>query len=62
MALEYQQSSMEEKPMEHQQAHALDQFPFFGEQPNSMLQLATNIPPHIYPYHLQLAQPSNLQE
>ncbi|XP_048334056.1 protein TRANSPARENT TESTA 16 [Ziziphus jujuba] len=61
MALEYQQTSMEAKPMEHQQP-ALDQFPYFGEQPNSVLQLATNIPAHIYPYHLQLAQPSTLQE
>ncbi|EEF48650.1 protein TRANSPARENT TESTA 16 [Ricinus communis] len=55
-ALEYQQATMEAKPVEHQQV--LDQFPFCGE-PNSVLQLAT-IPSQIHPYHLQLAQP-NLQ-
>lgn len=59
MAIEYQQqTSMEAKPMDHHQVEAnMDQFPFFGEQPNSVLQLAT-IPPQMYPYHLQLAQPS----
>ncbi|GAV72266.1 SRF-TF domain-containing protein/K-box domain-containing protein [Cephalotus follicularis] len=56
-ALEYQQIAMEAKPAEHHQI--LDQFPFYGEQPSSVLQLAT-IPPQLHPYHLQLAQP-NLQ-
>ncbi|KAF3455903.1 hypothetical protein FNV43_RR00545 [Rhamnella rubrinervis] len=60
MAMEYQQqTSMEAKPMDHHQVEAnMEQLPFFGEQqPNSVLQLAT-IPPQMYPYHLQLAQPS----
>lgn len=62
MAIEYQQqTSLEAKPMEHQVQAMVHQFPSFGDQPpNSVLQLAT-IPPQIYPYHLQLAQPS-LQE
>ncbi|XP_058001583.1 protein TRANSPARENT TESTA 16 isoform X1 [Hevea brasiliensis] len=55
VALEYQQATLEAKPMEHQQV--LDQFPFCGE-PSSVLQLAT-IPSQIHQsYHLQLAQPS----
>ncbi|KDP37522.1 hypothetical protein JCGZ_05961 [Jatropha curcas] len=57
VAMEYQQATIEAKPVEHQ--HVLDQFPFCGE-PSSVLQLAT-IPSQIHSYHLQLAQP-NLQE
>ncbi|KAE8022998.1 hypothetical protein FH972_008755 [Carpinus fangiana] len=54
-AIEYQQAAMEAKPVENHQV--VDQFQLYGEQPCSVLQLAT-FPPDIQPYHLQLAQPS----
>ncbi|XP_041013126.1 protein TRANSPARENT TESTA 16-like [Juglans microcarpa x Juglans regia] len=54
-AIEYQQAAMEGKTVEHQQVG--DHFSLYGDQPSSVLQLAT-IPPHIQPYHLQLAQPN----
>ncbi|XP_010522059.1 PREDICTED: protein TRANSPARENT TESTA 16 isoform X2 [Tarenaya hassleriana] len=57
-AVEYQQVAMEGKPPENQQF--LEQLQFYGEQPSSVLQLAT-IPSEIHPYSLQLAQP-NLQD
>ncbi|KAB1206307.1 Protein TRANSPARENT TESTA 16 [Morella rubra] len=58
-AIEYLQLvAMEAKPAEHQQV--VEQFPLFGEQRlSSVLQLAA-MPPHIQPYHLQLAQPNIL--
>ncbi|KAL3504268.1 hypothetical protein ACH5RR_034109 [Cinchona calisaya] len=39
----------------------LDQFPFGGEQPSDVLQLANSLPLHIHQYRLQPTQP-NLQE
>ncbi|XP_038691354.1 protein TRANSPARENT TESTA 16 isoform X2 [Tripterygium wilfordii] len=66
-ALDYQQAMVgEAKPVEHhhhqQQQAMLDHLSqLYGEQPSSVLQLGTNIPPQFHPYHLQLAQP-NLQD
>ncbi|KAK2635718.1 hypothetical protein Ddye_030510 [Dipteronia dyeriana] len=56
----HQQAAVEAKvPVENHQI--LEHFPFFGgEQPNSVLQLATHQIHHPY-HHLQLAQP-NLQD
>lgn len=54
-AIEYQQAAIEVKPVEHHH-QMLDQFPFFGEEPNSVLQLST-ITPQLHPYGLSLTQP-----
>ncbi|KAJ0037920.1 hypothetical protein Pint_23207 [Pistacia integerrima] len=60
LAIEYQQAALEAKPDESHQQQILDHFQFCGEQPSSVLQLAT-MSNHIHAYHLQLAQP-NLQD
>lgn len=58
-ALEYQQTAMEAKEVEHHHHHnqMLNQFPFFGEgEASRVLQLST-IPPQLHPCGLQLTQP-----
>ncbi|KAK6931917.1 Transcription factor, MADS-box [Dillenia turbinata] len=57
---QHEAAAWEAKPVEAQQM--LDQFPLFGdEDPSSVLQLATAIPPQFHPYRLQPSQP-NLQD
>ncbi|KAI3672922.1 hypothetical protein L6452_39024 [Arctium lappa] len=61
-----QAAAMTELKLVGQEHQLFEQFPFYGseEQPNSVLQLAVNLPElqlHSYQYHLQPTQP-NLQE
>ncbi|KVH99521.1 Transcription factor, K-box, partial [Cynara cardunculus var. scolymus] len=61
-----QAAAMTELKLVGQEHQLFEQFPFYGseDQPNSVLQLAVNLPElqlHSYQYHLQPTQP-NLQE